>query len=85
MSMDRTFQERGRLAEYAWINELSDEDCMAVFWLYVDQPEPFLAAHSPELLGAAMRYALRAVAEDQRENTRKRALPSQNSKSPAPP
>jgi hypothetical protein len=40
---------------------------MAVFWLYVEQPESFLEAHSPELLGAAMRYALRAVAEDQRD------------------
>lgn len=45
-----------------WIDELSDQQCMEIFWLYVDPPEPFLKAHPPELLGAAMRYALREVA-----------------------
>jgi hypothetical protein len=35
---------------------------MEIFWLYVDPPEVFLESHPPELLGAAMRYALRAVA-----------------------
>jgi hypothetical protein len=45
-----------------WIDELTDEQCMEVFWLYVDPPEPFLERHSPALLGEAMRYALRAVA-----------------------
>lgn len=47
----------------AWIDALSDEQCMEIFWLYVDPPEPFLAAHPPALLGQAMRYALRQVAE----------------------
>ena len=45
----------------SWIDELTDEQCMEIFWLYVDPPEPFLAAHPPELLGAAMRHALRQV------------------------
>ena len=45
-----------------WIDSLSDEQCMEIFWLYVDPPEPFLEAHPPALLGAAMRYALRQVA-----------------------
>lgn len=47
----------------SWIDDLTDEECMEVFWLYVDPPEPFLEAHPPALLGAAMRYALRRVAE----------------------
>ena len=45
-----------------WIDELSDEQCMEIFWLYVDPPEPFLEAHPPALLGQAMRYALKQVA-----------------------
>jgi hypothetical protein len=45
-----------------WIDELSDEACMEIFWLYVDPPEPFLEAHPPALLGQAMRYALKQVA-----------------------
>jgi hypothetical protein len=49
--------------ETRWIDELADEQCMEIFWLYVDPPEPFLAAHSPALLGRAMRYALHRVAE----------------------
>ena len=46
----------------AWIDDLSDEQCMEIFWLYVDPPEPFLQRHPPALLGTALRYALRAVA-----------------------
>jgi hypothetical protein len=49
-----------------WIDGLSDEQCMEIFWLYVDPPEPFLEAHPPELLGAAMRYALRQVIAEPR-------------------
>jgi hypothetical protein len=45
-----------------WIDELTDEQCMEVFWLYVDPPEPFLQRYPPALLGQALRYALRAVA-----------------------
>ena len=44
-----------------WIDQLTDEQCMEIFWLYVDPPEPFLEAHPPKLLGMAMRYALREV------------------------
>lgn len=47
----------------SWIDEITDAECMDVFWLYVDPPEPFLEAHSSALLGAAMRYALRAIAQ----------------------
>jgi len=52
-----------------WIDRLTDEQCMEIFWLYVDPPEPFLAAYPPALLGSAMRYALRRVA-DQTEGRR---------------
>jgi len=45
-----------------WIEALTDDQCMEIFWLYVDPPEPFLEAHPPALLGQAMRYALRQVA-----------------------
>jgi hypothetical protein len=27
-----------------WIDQLTDEQCMEVFWLYVDPPEPFLSS-----------------------------------------
>jgi len=47
-----------------WIDELSDEQCMEIFWLYVDPPDEFLQAHPPKLLGQAMRHALRLVALD---------------------
>lgn len=45
----------------SWIAELSDEQCMEIFWLYVESPDEFLSAHPAPLLGAAMRYALREV------------------------
>jgi hypothetical protein len=48
----------------AWIDDLTDEQCMEIFWLYVDPPEDFLARHPPRLLGAALRYALRTVAAE---------------------
>jgi len=47
-----------------WIDELSDEQCMEIFWLYVDPPEAFLDSHPAPLLGAAMRHALRLVVAD---------------------
>ena len=47
-----------------WIDELSDEQCMEIFWLYVESPDEFLQSHPAPLLGAAMRYALRRVLED---------------------
>jgi hypothetical protein len=45
-----------------WIDQLTDSQCMEVFWLYVDPPEPFLARYPAALLGRAMRHALRQVA-----------------------
>ena len=52
-----------RRKETDWIDELTDEQCMEIFWLYVDPPEPFLEAHPPALLGKALRYALKEVAD----------------------
>ncbi len=49
---------------WSWIDELTDAQCMEIFWLYVDPPEPFLQNHSPALLGSAMRRALRQVLSD---------------------
>ena len=49
--------------EPGWIDELSDEQCMEIFWLYVESPDEFLRSHPAPLLGAAMRYALRRVLE----------------------
>jgi hypothetical protein len=46
-----------------WIDELTDSQCMEIFWLYVDPPEDFLARHPPALLGKAMRHALRQVVD----------------------
>lgn len=48
--------------EFAWIDSMTDAECLEVFWLYVDPPEPFLAKYPPQLLGAAMRRALREIA-----------------------
>ena len=45
-----------------WIDDLEDEQCMEIFWLYVDPPEPFLKRYPPALLGQALRYALKQVA-----------------------
>lgn len=49
----------------SWINEISDEQCMEIFWLYLESPDEFLNAHPAPLLGAAMRYALRQVLADE--------------------
>jgi len=46
-----------------WIDELTDSQCMEIFWLYVEPPEEFLSRHPPALLGRAMRHALRQVVE----------------------
>ena len=52
-----------------WIDALSDEQCAEIFWLYVDASDEFLQAHPPALLGQAMRYALRLVAQSARIDT----------------
>jgi hypothetical protein len=57
-----------RADDFAWIDAMTDAQCMEVFWLYVDPPEPFLAQYSPRLLGAAMRRALREIAETYTED-----------------
>ena len=44
-----------------WIEELTDDQCLEVFWLYLEKPEEFFAQHPPALLGQALRYALKAV------------------------
>ena len=51
-----------------WIDELTDEQCMEIFWLYVDPPEPFLQRYPPALLGRALRHALREVAREAGEH-----------------
>jgi len=47
-----------------WIDELTDDQCLEVFWLYVESPEDFFAKHPKPLLGQALRYALRRVFAD---------------------
>ena len=64
MNVDGTVDPRIP-AGSAWIDELTDEQCMEIFWLYVDPPEEFLRAHPAPLLGAAMRHALRLIVREQ--------------------
>ena len=47
-----------------WIDDLTDDQCLEVFWLYVESSEEFFAQHPKALLGQALRYALRAVIAD---------------------
>ncbi len=44
-----------------WIDQLTDDQCLEVFWLYLEDPETFFARHPKPLLGQALRYALRAI------------------------
>lgn len=44
-----------------WIDELTDDQCLEVLWLYLESPDEFFAQHPKKLLGQALRYALRAV------------------------
>lgn len=74
MSTERQSAAGGPPNDPSWIEEMSDEECIAVFWLYVDPPEPFLNAHPPALLGAAMRYALRAIAENRSDTSDTRVI-----------
>ena len=65
MTQPEPAQSRGimpSLEGTEWIDSMTDDQCMEVFWLYVDPPEPFLEQHAPALLGAALRRALREVA-----------------------
>jgi len=45
----------------AWIDSLTDDQCLEVFWLYLEDPEAFFARYPKALLGQALRYALREV------------------------
>jgi hypothetical protein len=47
-----------------WIDDLTDDQCLEVFWLYIESPEDFFAKHPKPLLGQALRYALRRVLAD---------------------
>jgi hypothetical protein len=47
-----------------WIDELTDDQCLEVLWLYLDDPDTFFAEHPKRLLGQALRYALKKVAEE---------------------
>ena len=44
-----------------WIDDLTDDQCLEVFWLYVESPDDFFAKYPKPLLGQALRYALRCV------------------------
>jgi hypothetical protein len=48
-----------------WIDDLTDDQCLEVFWLYVDDPPAFFEKHPKALLGQALRYALRTVIANQ--------------------
>lgn len=62
-------EERPQLADeivphedgVAWIDTLSDDQCLEVFWLYLEDPDAFFARYPKPLLGQALRYALREV------------------------
>ena len=45
----------------AWIDDLTDDQCLEILWLYLDDPDTFFAQHPKALLGQALRYALRHV------------------------
>ena len=45
----------------AWIEELTDDQCLEVFWLYLESPEEFFGKYPKPLLAKALRYALRAI------------------------
>ena len=44
-----------------WIDNLTDDECLEVFWLYLESPDEFFARYPKPLLGQALRYALRHV------------------------
>lgn len=45
----------------AWIDDLTDDQCLEILWLYLENPDEFFAKHPKRLLGTALRYALRQV------------------------
>jgi hypothetical protein len=54
----------------AWIDDLTDDQCLEIFWLYVENSEEFFAKHPKPLLGQALRYALRQVITAEQAGTR---------------
>lgn len=53
-----------------WIDDLTDDQCLEVFWLYLESPDEFFARYPKPLLGQALRYALRAVVEAHAQDAR---------------
>ena len=49
----------------AWIDDLTDDQCLEIFWLYLENPDEFFAQHPKPLLGKALRYALREIFKEQ--------------------
>ena len=45
----------------AWIDDLTDDECLEVFWLYLESPEEFFGKYPKPLLAEALRYALRQI------------------------
>ena len=56
-----------------WIDDLTDDQCLEVFWLYLDSPGDFFSRYPKPLLGQALRYALRAVIRSDGEAAARRA------------
>ena len=47
-----------------WIDDLTDDQCLEVYWLYLESPDEFFARYPKPLLGQALRYALREVMKE---------------------
>jgi hypothetical protein len=47
----------------AWIDDLTDDQCLEVYWLYLEEPDEFFKKYPKALLGQALRYALRALVQ----------------------
>lgn len=50
----------------AWIEDLTDDECLEVYWLYLEEPEAFFKKYPKPLLGQALRYALRALIQGEK-------------------
>lgn len=46
-----------------WIEDLTDDQCLEVYWLYLEEPAEFFKRYPKPLLGQALRYALRALSQ----------------------
>ena len=45
----------------AWIEDLTDDQCLEVFWLYLEAPEEFFGKYPKPLIAQALRYTLRRL------------------------